>query len=234
MILLWRFVMSEPTIELKQLVKTFHPGTALETSVIKGIDLCIAPGELCALVGASGSGKSTLLNMMGLLATPTSGELLIQGQPTSQMSDAKRTYVRNHALGFVFQFHHLINAFNVLDNVLMPLIVRHGKPRAPDIEHAKWLLNEMGLSSHAKKKPQQLSGGQQQRVAIARALISKPALLLADEPTGNLDSQTADDVFNLLASLNERFACATVIVTHDPKLAARCPRLIKLVDGKLI
>ena len=226
--------MSEPVLKLEGLGKTFNQGTALEARIIKGINLEVFPGELCALTGSSGSGKSTLLNLIGLLDTPTEGELYIQSQATRRLSDTQRTHLRNHALGFIFQFHHLINAFSVLDNVLMPLILRSGKPSATHRAKAMALLEHVGLSKHIHKFPNQLSGGQQQRVAIARALITEPPLLLADEPTGNLDSHTADEIFSLFEQLNRTQRCAMIIVTHDPKLAQRCPRQLHMQDGCLI
>ena len=220
-------------LRLEGLHKSYNPGTELEVEVLHGIDLTLARGELTALIGPSGSGKSTLLNLIGLLDTPSAGELYVDGRATRAMDDDHRTQLRNDSIGFVFQFHHLINAFTVLDNVLMPLMVRHGRPSADDIALAKGLLREVGLEDHAAKHPGQLSGGQQQRVAIARALVTRPALLLADEPTGNLDTKTAEAVFDLFGRVNEGYGCAVLVVTHDPRLAARCPRILSLVDGRL-
>ncbi len=225
--------MSEPILRLEGLRKAFNRGTPLENEVLHGIDLALSGGELTALIGPSGSGKSTLLNLIGLLDTPTAGELWLGGQPTRALDDAARTALRNRSLGFVFQFHHLIPAFNVLDNVLMPLMIRHGKPNAESLDRARALLAEVGLDGFAQKKAGELSGGQQQRVAIARALVTRPPLLLADEPTGNLDTRTADTVFELFERFNAQFGCAVLVVTHDPRLAARCTRQIELVDGRL-
>jgi lipoprotein-releasing system ATP-binding protein len=177
---------------------------------------------------------STLLNIIGLLDAPSAGELCLQGRPTRELDDAERTRLRNRAIGFVFQFHHLIPAFNVLDNVLMPLMIRHGKPVADDLERARGLLAEVGLEGFAAKRAAELSGGQQQRVAIARALVTRPALLLADEPTGNLDTRTAETIFELFRRFNARFGCAVLVVTHDPRLAAGCPRTVELVDGRIV
>ena len=221
-------------LRLEGLRKSYNAGTELETEVLHGIDLTLAAGELTALIGPSGSGKSTLLNLIGLLDTASGGELYLQGQPTAHMDDDGRTRLRNGSIGFVFQFHHLINAFTVLDNVLMPLMVRKGAPEPADIELARGLLREVGLEGMADKKPAQLSGGQQQRVAIARALVTRPPLLLADEPTGNLDTHTADAVFELFGRLNRELGCAVLVVTHDPRLAARCARTLTLVDGRLV
>ncbi|HET8730222.1 MAG TPA: ABC transporter ATP-binding protein [Moraxellaceae bacterium] len=220
-------------LRLEGLRKSYNPGTALELEVLHGIDLTLARGELTALIGPSGSGKSTLLNLIGLLDTPSAGELFLEGRATRAITDDDRTRLRNESIGFVFQFHHLINAFTVLDNVLMPLMVRHGRPSVDDIALARSLLREVGVEDQAAKHPGQLSGGQQQRVAIARALVTRPALLLADEPTGNLDTKTAESVFDLFGRVNRGYGCAVLVVTHDPRLAARCPRILSLVDGRL-
>lgn len=225
---------ADEVLRLDQVRKAFNPGTPLETQVLHGIDLRLCRGELTALIGPSGSGKSTLLNLIGLLDAPSSGELYLLGQATRDSDDEIRTHLRNQAIGFVFQFHHLISAFSVLENVLMPLMIRHGKPSSADIELARGLLDEVGLSQFADKKPTQISGGQQQRVAIARALVTRPPLLLADEPTGNLDSRTAQSVFELFHRINAQFGCAVLVVTHDPRLAADCERTIQLVDGHIV
>ncbi|WP_417776807.1 ABC transporter ATP-binding protein [Stutzerimonas xanthomarina] len=224
----------EEVLRLEQVRKAFNLGTSLETEVLHGIDLRLCRGELTALIGPSGSGKSTLLNLIGLLDAPSSGELYLLGQPTRNSDDETRTRLRNQAIGFVFQFHHLISAFSVLENVLMPLMIRHGKPSSADIELARGLLDEVGLGAFAEKKPTQISGGQQQRVAIARALVTRPPLLLADEPTGNLDTRTAQSVFELFHRINDQFGCAVLVVTHDPRLAADCARTIQLVDGRIV
>lgn len=224
----------EEVLRLEQVRKAFNLGTPLETEVLHGIDLQLCRGELTALIGPSGSGKSTLLNLIGLLDAPSSGELYLLGQPTRTSDDETRTRLRNQAIGFVFQFHHLISAFSVLENVLMPLMIRHGKPSSADIELARSLLDEVGLGAFADKKPTQISGGQQQRVAIARALVTRPPLLLADEPTGNLDTRTAQNVFELFHRINAQFGCAVLVVTHDPRLAADCARTIQLVDGRIV
>lgn len=221
-------------LELRQLSKTFDLGTPRALQVLFEIDLQLQAGELTALVGPSGSGKSTLLNLMGLLDTPSNGELLIQGQPTTGLDDARRTGLRAHHIGFVFQFHHLIGAFSVLENVLMPLMLQQGKPGQEQVEYARYLLDAVGLANLEQRSAKALSGGQQQRVAIARALVNRPALLLADEPTGNLDTQTAEEVFSLFERFNQQTGCATLIVTHDPRLSARCPRTISLLDGRVV
>jgi len=225
---------AEEVLRLTGVRKVYSPGTPQQSEVLHGIDLRLARGELAALIGPSGSGKSTLLNLIGLLDSPSAGELFLLGRPTRALDDAARTRLRNEAIGFVFQFHHLIPAFSVLDNVLMPLMIRYGKPAAADIERARGLLAEVGLDGFSAKKATELSGGQQQRVAIARALVTHPALLLADEPTGNLDTRTAENVFELFRRFNAQFGCAVLVVTHDPRLAAGCPRTIELVDGRIV
>jgi lipoprotein-releasing system ATP-binding protein len=228
------FTDGEEVLRLERLRKTYNPGTPLELEVLHALDLRLGRGELAALIGPSGSGKSTLLNVIGLLDSPSAGELYLLGQPTRAMDDEQRTRLRNQAIGFVFQFHHLIPAFSVLDNVLMPLMIRHGKPTPSDIERARELLDAVGLADFAQKKANQISGGQQQRVAIARALVTQPALLLADEPTGNLDTKTAEGVFELFRRFNREFGCAVLVVTHDPRLSASCARTIQLVDGSIV
>lgn len=229
-----RFTDGEEVLRLERLRKTYNPGTPLELEVLHALDLRLARGELAALIGPSGSGKSTLLNVIGLLDSPSAGELYLLGQPTRAMDDEQRTRLRNQAIGFVFQFHHLIPAFSVLDNVLMPLMIRHGKPAPAEVELALELLHAVDLRGFADKKANQISGGQQQRVAIARALVTQPALLLADEPTGNLDTKTAEGVFELFRRFNREFGCAVLVVTHDPRLAASCARTIELVDGSIV
>ncbi|RZA20851.1 MAG: ABC transporter ATP-binding protein [Lysobacteraceae bacterium] len=201
--------------------------------VLHGLDLRLQRRDFAALVGASGSGKSTLLNVIGLLDRPSAGELFLLGKPTRGMDDAQRTALRGHAIGFVFQFHHLIQAFTALENVLMPLMVANGKPTREQLDRARGLLSQVGLEGLEQRKPDQLSGGQQQRVAVARALVTRPALLLADEPTGNLDSKSATEVFELFRTFNREFGCAVLLVTHDPRLSGQCDRTVALVDGRI-
>ena len=220
-------------LRLEGLRKSYNIGQPNEVEVLHGIDLRVDSADFAALVGPSGSGKSTLLNQIGLLDSPTAGELYLLGQPTRTMDDEARTAARGQHIGFVFQFHHLIGAFTALENVLMPLMVARGKPGREALDRARGLLADVGLEALADRKPDQLSGGQQQRVAIARALVTRPALLLADEPTGNLDTKTAADVFALLRRFNEQFGCAVLVVTHDPRLAETCDRTINLVDGRI-
>lgn len=227
------FDKSQQVLRLEALRKSYNIDQPNEIEVLHGIDLTIGRNDFAALIGPSGSGKSTLLNLLGLLDKPTSGELYLQGKPTSAMDDNQLTAMRGSNIGFVFQFHHLISAFSVLENVLMPLMLNQGKPNKLAIEKARELLVAVGLEKFIHSKPGQLSGGQQQRVAIARALITDPPLLLADEPTGNLDTRTAAEVFELFRKVNKERGCAILLVTHDPRLSAACDRTINLVDGRI-
>ncbi len=225
--------MTAPVIQLTGLTKTYNIGTPVETEVLHGLDLSLMEGEFAALIGPSGSGKSTLLNIIGLLERPTGGQLSFAGRNTATLPEAEITQLRGRSIGFVFQFHHLLPAFSALENVMMPAIIANGAPSDALEATALQLLDAVGLKAHAHKKPGELSGGQQQRVAIARALALRPRLILADEPTGNLDTRTADDIFALLREFNRDSHCACLIVTHDPRLAARCDRVIRLVDGNI-
>lgn len=221
-------------LRLQALRKSYNVGLPNQTEVLHGIDLDIGRHDFAALIGPSGSGKSTLLNLIGLLDQPSAGELYLLGRATSAMDDAGRTALRGSAIGFVFQFHHLIQAFTAIDNILMPLMLRQGKPGPLAIERARELLVAVGLEKYADTPPNQLSGGQQQRVAIARALMTEPALLLADEPTGNLDTHTAAEIFELFRRFNREAGCAVLLVTHDPRLSEACDRTINLVDGRIV
>ncbi|WP_027866989.1 ABC transporter ATP-binding protein [Massilia alkalitolerans] len=223
----------QEVLRLDGLRKSYNVGKPTEVEVLHGIDLRLERRDFAALVGASGSGKSTLLNLIGLLDRPTAGELFLLGEPTSAMDDARRTALRGGTIGFVFQFHHLIQAFTALENVLMPLMAVGGKPTPAQADHARALLEQVGLAGMEARKPDQLSGGQQQRVAVARALVTRPALLLADEPTGNLDSKSAAEVFQLFRRFNREFGCAVLLVTHDPRLSEQCDRTITLADGRI-
>lgn len=222
---------TQEVLRLEQLRKAYNVGKPTETEVLHGLNLSLHRSDFAALVGSSGSGKSTLLNLIGLLDRPTAGELYLLGKATRTMDDAERTALRGSKIGFVFQFHHLIQAFTALENVLMPLMVATGKPSAEQLKRAHALLARVGLQGLEHRKPDQLSGGQQQRVAVARALITEPDLLLADEPTGNLDSKSATEVFQLFRQFNREFGCAVLLVTHDPRLSAQCDRVITLADG---
>ena len=221
-------------VELKDIRRSYGAGTPVVTEVLHGINLTIAEGEFTALTGPSGSGKSTLLNIIGLLEAPTSGNILIDGKDTAGLDDAAITGLRGHTIGFIFQFHHLLPGFSALENVMMPSIIELGWPTAEAEANAMRLLKQVGLADAASKRPSQLSGGMQQRVAIARALSLSPRLILADEPTGNLDTQSANEIFELLQTVNREHQSACLIVTHDPGLAARCQRRIEIVDGQLV
>jgi lipoprotein-releasing system ATP-binding protein len=223
----------QEVLRLEGLKKSYNVGKSTEIEVLHGLDLRLQRKDFAALVGASGSGKSTLLNVIGLLDRPTDGELYLLGNATKEMDDTRRTALRGSEIGFVFQFHHLIQAFTALENVLMPLMVATGKPSAEQIERGRELLADVGLEKLTHRKPDELSGGQQQRVAVARALVTRPALLLADEPTGNLDSKSAAEVFELFRRFNQKFGCAVLLVTHDPRLSEQCDRTLTLVDGHL-
>ena len=220
-------------LRLQGLKKSYNVRKPTEVEVLHGLDLRLQRRDFAALVGASGSGKSTLLNLIGLLDKPTAGELFLLSEPTRSMDDARRTVLRGSAIGFVFQFHHLIQAFTALENVLMPLMVATGKPTREQLDRARGLLAQVGLEGLEQRKPDELSGGQQQRVAVARALVTRPALLLADEPTGNLDRKSASEVFQLFRNFNREFGCAVLLVTHDPRMSEQCDRRVTLVDGNI-
>lgn len=216
----------------RNLVKTYHEG-GQPVEVLRDVSLHVDKGEMVAIVGASGSGKSTLLHMLGLLDQPTSGSVYVNGEPTAGFSEAQRSQVRNRSLGFVYQFHHLLPEFSALDNVAMPLIVGRQK-RATAREQAQTVLEQVGLSARIDHYPGQLSGGERQRVALARALVTRPACVLADEPTGNLDRYTAESMFDLLVRVNQEFGTAFAIVTHDPALAALAHRRLAIEKGRLV
>jgi lipoprotein-releasing system ATP-binding protein len=214
--------------------KSFGMGTPREVEVLHGIDLVLQRGEFCALIGPSGSGKSTMLNLIGLLDRPTAGTLVIEGRDTRDMDDAALTQLRGRSIGFVFQHHHLIGAFTAAENVMMPLLLDRNRPDAAMRRGAEALLDRVGLLPWKDSRVGNLSGGQQQRVAIARALAMSPALVLADEPTGNLDTKSADGVFDLLREMNRTSRTTFLIVTHDPRLAQRCDRIVEVVDGRIV
>ena len=223
-----------PILQLRDIRKRYNLGTPVETEVLHGITLALQEAEFVALKGPSGSGKSTLLNIIGLLERPTAGALHIAGQATVGLDDAGLTALRGATIGFVFQFHHLLPAFTALENVMLPSIIANGTATPAAEATARELLARVGLKGAEYKRPGELSGGMQQRVAIARSLSLKPRLILADEPTGNLDTVSADEVFALLREFNQDHGSACLIVTHDPRLAARCDRAIELVDGQVV
>ncbi len=225
--------MAEEILTLDKVCKAYNVGTPVETEVLHDIDLALRRSEFLALMGPSGSGKSTLLNIIGLLDRPTSGHLYINGHDTSALGEAELTRLRSHSIGFVFQYHYLISAFTALENVMMPMLVDQGFP-TPNVEgRAAKLMEQVGLTSVANNLALNMSGGQQQRVAVARSLAMHPDLVLADEPTGNLDTKSADGVFELMRQVNQQNGTTFLIVTHNMALARRCDRIIELVDGRI-
>jgi lipoprotein-releasing system ATP-binding protein len=219
-------------IEAVNLTKSFKMA-GLELTVLKGINLMIGRGEMLAIVGASGAGKSTLLHILGTLDRPTSGTVLFEGQDLFQLSDQRQAEFRNRSIGFVFQFHHLLPEFTALENVCLPAYIQNRSAGDVDGE-ARSLLKDVGLEHRLTHKPGELSGGEQQRVAVARALIQQPNLVLADEPTGNLDTHTGDALFNLMRTLNRARGITFVIVTHNEKLSAQADRIIHMEDGQIV
>ena len=223
-----------PVLQLTGIRKSFNLGQPNENEILHGIDLTLQPGEFCAVIGPSGSGKSTLLTTIGLLDRPTAGSLRIHGIETTSMNDTELTDLRGHQIGFVFQHHHLLSAFSALENVVMPMFGDAGFVTLAMQERATALLDTVGLLPWLHAQASHLSGGQQQRVAVARALVMQPGLILADEPTGNLDSKSADSVFELLRRVCQEHRTAVLFVTHNPLLSARCDRTIQVVDGQVI
>ncbi len=221
--------MTDPLVTVQNVTKTFeHEGRSLE--VLKGIDLEIDSGEMVTIVGPSGAGKSTLLHLIGTLDLPTEGRILYEGRDVTRLGSSELAEFRNRSIGFVFQFHHLLPEFTALENVMMPALIQ-GSRRLED--RARQLLDEVGLTDRLTHRPGELSGGEQQRVALARALLMRPKLVLADEPTGNLDSQTSDSVQSLIFDLNRRHGITFLIVTHSQDFAAMMPRQVSMKDGRI-
>ena len=224
----------EVVVQLRDVRKAFNVGQPIETEVLHGINLTLYKGEFCAVMGPSGSGKSTLLNIVGLLDRPTRGMLQVCAEETTELPDHALTRLRGHSIGFVFQYHYLITAFTALENVMLPLLGAAGFPNLAMRQRAAELIDAVGLSAWQDNLAGNMSGGQQQRVAVARALAMNPALLLADEPTGNLDSKSADAVFELLRRFNREQGTTVLFVTHNAALAARCDKIIQVVDGQIV
>ena len=223
--------MTEPVLECRKVVREFREGGST-LRVLRGVDLAVAPAERVAIIGASGSGKTTLLQIMGGLDEPTEGEVFVHGEPMHDTSEAAKGELRNRYIGFVYQFHHLLPEFSAEENVAMPLLIRRvTKPEA--LEKARELLGRVGLGERLTHKPGELSGGERQRAAVARALIARPQLVLADEPTGNLDAGNGEHVLGLMLELNREMRTSLVVVTHDHSIAERMDRVLVLEDGEL-
>jgi lipoprotein-releasing system ATP-binding protein len=225
--------MAERTLELRGVRKEYVTGEVV-TPALHGIDLVLGRGEFTALVGPSGSGKSTLLHLVGLLDRPSGGSVVLDGVDTGALGDRALTRYRGRTVGFVFQFHHLLPEFTALENVTLPMMADRGRVEPEMEECASRLLAQVGLGEKLHRRPAQLSGGEQQRVAIARALAMSPRLVVADEPTGNLDTQSSDDVFALLREVNRGAGVTFLVVSHDRRLAERCDRIVEIVDGRLV
>jgi lipoprotein-releasing system ATP-binding protein len=224
---------AEAILRLERVCKAYNIGQTSQTEVLHDVDLKLEHGEFLALMGPSGSGKSTLLNIVGLLDRPTSGRLTIKGRDTGALGDAEITHLRGSTIGFVFQSHLLISAFTARENVMMPMLVERGFPNTEIEQRAQTLLAKVGLEKVANNLAINMSGGQQQRVAVARALAMSPDLVLADEPTGNLDTKSADSVFELMRQVNRDSGTSFLLVTHNLDLARRCDRIIEVVDGRI-
>lgn len=224
--------LGEPIVVADNISKTFKEGP-LSVEVLKGVNFQVAQGELVSIVGASGSGKTTLLHILGGLAAPTSGTVLIDQQDVNRLSQKARGDLRNHYLGFVYQFHHLLAEFSAQENVAMPLLIRRTDPQEA-MQQAAQMLERVGLGERLRHKPAELSGGERQRAALARALVARPRCVMADEPTGNLDSTTAGSIHDLLVDLNEELGTSLIVVTHDMKLAEHMGRIVTIEDGRIV
>jgi lipoprotein-releasing system ATP-binding protein len=222
------------TLRLVGVRKSYGIGTPAAVEVLHGIDLVLHRGEFAALIGPSGSGKTTLLNLIGLLDRPSAGHVIVAGEDAGTLDETEATRLRGRAIGFIFQYHHLLPAFTTLENVMMPILATRGRADDEMRATAASLLDRVGLTRWRNSKASAISGGQQQRVAIARSLAMNPALVLADEPSGNLDTENADAVFDLMRSVNVANGTTFLIVTHDTRLARRCDRIIELVDGRIV
>ncbi len=218
-------------IELKKINKIY--GKTIQTQVLYDIDLAFEAKTFNAIIGSSGSGKSTILNIVGTLDQPTSGEVYINGNKTNQMNKNQLAHLRNQTIGFIFQFHYLLPEFTALENVLMPYLIQKQKPSQEVVERAEELLHIVGLSSVKNNLANNMSGGQQQRTAIARALINNPKIILADEPTGNLDSQSTENIYEILRDINEKLETTFVIITHDKRIAEKTDRIVEITDGRI-
>jgi len=225
--------MSDPVLKLTNITKTYNTGQPNEISVFDGVDLSLKRGEMVALVAPSGAGKSTLLHIAGLLDDPDAGEIEIAGQPTTNLKDAAKTAIRRDRMGFAYQFHHLLPEFSAKENVMMPQLAA-STPRDAAATRAEELLSQVGLAPRMNHRPAELSGGEQQRVAVCRALANKPDLLLADEPTGNLDPETSDGVFEILLDLAKTTGLTALVATHNHDLAAKMDRIVRLENGKIV
>jgi lipoprotein-releasing system ATP-binding protein len=221
------------TVEVIELKKIYNRGTVNEVEVLHGVNMTASAGEFIAIIGQSGSGKSTLLNILGALDIPTGGKVLIDGVDIAQLNSSGLASLRGKKVGFVFQFHHLLDEFTCLENALMPVTIQKGTPDKNDIDYAKHLLERVGLESQMNKKPSRMSGGQQQRNAIVRALVNRPRVVLADEPTGNLDSRVGQEVFTLMREIAKETGVAFLMVTHDERLAAAADRILRIEDGRM-